>query len=201
MKNNELDEAEFEYEWLSRQAYEFKILTLLAVLADNHLAYRGTLKEMCEFFGVKSGDSRNNRNIRSAIDVLETDGLLKSIQDGRTFTLTLSKRAEQRSKVIRIQKEWVEIAKSYKSENPNNSVSWMALLKVLLYLINNEREIIRTSDIAEELGLSTSTVKNAKRALVKDVKAIVSDKQTIIDVSGAYRCLGSTITVRAWLDD
>lgn len=201
MEKNELDEAEFEYEWLSRQAYEFKILTLLAVLADNHLAYRGTLKEMCEFFGVKSGDCSNNRNIKSAIDVLETDGLLKSIQDGRTFTLTLSKRAEQRSKVIRIQKEWVEIAKSYKSENPNNSVSWMALLKVLLYLINNEREIIRTSDIAEELGLSTSTVKNAKRALVKDVKAIVSDKQTIIDVSGVYRCLGSTITVRAWLDD
>jgi hypothetical protein len=28
-------EAEFEFEWLLRQKYEFKILTLIAVLADN----------------------------------------------------------------------------------------------------------------------------------------------------------------------
>jgi hypothetical protein len=58
------NEAEFEFEWLLRQKYEFKILTLIAVLADNNLAYRGTLKDMCEFFGVKSGDSTNNKNIK-----------------------------------------------------------------------------------------------------------------------------------------
>ena len=71
------EEAEFEFEWLQRQKYEFKILTLIAVLADNNLAYRGTLKDMCEFFGVKSGDSRNNANIKAAIQKLEADGLLK----------------------------------------------------------------------------------------------------------------------------
>ena len=32
------NEAEFEFEWLLRQKYEFKILTLIAVLADNNLA-------------------------------------------------------------------------------------------------------------------------------------------------------------------
>ena len=41
------NEAEFEFEWLLRQKYEFKILTLIAVLADNNLAYRGTLNDMC----------------------------------------------------------------------------------------------------------------------------------------------------------
>ena len=71
------NEAEFEFEWLLRQKYEFKILTLIAVLADNNLAYRGTLKDMCEFFGVKSGDSRNNSQIKAAIAKLESDGLLK----------------------------------------------------------------------------------------------------------------------------
>jgi len=94
------NEAEFEFEWLLRQKYEFKILTLIAVLADNNLAYRGTLKDMCEFFGVKPGDSKNNNNIKAAIDKLEADGLLKQIKDGRTFTLTLSKKGEQRKRVI-----------------------------------------------------------------------------------------------------
>lgn len=155
-------EAEFEFEWLLRQKYEFKILTLIAVLADNNLAYRGTLKDMCEFFGVKSGDSRTNNQIKAAIMKLEADGLLKQIVDGRTFTLTLSKKGEQRKRVIRIQKEWVEIAKNYKSEE--NSVAWINLLKVWLYLIDNKKEILTTKGIAKELGLSEGVVKRTKQA-------------------------------------
>lgn len=118
------NEAEFELEWLLRQKNEFKILTLIAVLADNNLAYRGTLKDMCEFFGVKPGDSRTNNQIKAAITELEADGLLKQIVDGRTFTLTLSKKGEQRKRVIRIQKEWVEIAEVWhgqgKGEGPQD---------------------------------------------------------------------------------
>ena len=141
------NEAEFEFEWLLRQKYEFKILTLIAVLADNNLAYRGTLNDMCDFFGVRSNDSRNRRSIKAAIDQLETDGLLKHIEDGKTLTLTLSKKGEQRKRVIRIQKEWVEIAKNYKSDD--NSISWMNLLKVWLFLLDNKKEIIKISDITK----------------------------------------------------
>lgn len=193
------NEAEFEFEWLLRQKYEFKILTLIAVLADNNLAYRGTLKDMCEFFGVEPGDSRNNGNIKAAIYKLETDGLLKQIKDGRTFTLTLSKKGEQRKRVISIQKEWVEIAKNYKSDD--NSISWMNLLKVWLYLIDNKEEIIKTSEIAEELGLSKDSVKKAKKALERDLHAIISKRKTTVSANDGYRCLGSSITVKAWLDD
>lgn len=193
------NEAEFEFEWLLRQKYEFKILTLIAVLADNNLAYRGTLKDMCEFFGVKPGDSRTNNQIKAAITKLEADGLLKQIVDGRTFTLTLSKKGEQRKRVIRIQKEWVEIAKGYKSED--NSISWMNLLKVWLYLIDNKKEIIKTSEIAEELDLKPDSVKRAKKALEKDIQAIINKRKTTISANGGYRCLGSSITVKAWLDE
>ncbi|MGN0707488.1 MAG: hypothetical protein ACI4JC_05750 [Faecalibacterium sp.] len=193
------NEAEFEFEWLLRQKYEFKILTLIAVLADNNLAYRGTLKDMCEFFGVKSGGSTNNKNIKAAIDKLEADGLLKQIKDGRTFTLTLSKKREQRKRVISIQKEWVEIAKGYKSED--NSISWMNLLKVWLYLIDNKKEVIKTSEITLELGMSTDSVKRAKKALERDIQAIISKRRTTISANGGYRCLGSSITVKAWLDE
>ena len=193
------NEAEFEFEWLLRQKYEFKILTLIAVLADNNLAYRGTLKDMCEFFGVKPGDSRTNNQIKAAITKLEADGLLKQIVDGRTFTLTLSKKGEQRKRVIRIQKEWVEIAKNYKSEE--NSISWMNLLKVWLYLIDNKQEVIKTSAVALELGLSKDSVKRAKKALEQDMNAIISKKKAKISENGWYCCLGSSITLNAWVDD
>ncbi len=68
---------------------------------------------MCNFLGVRNDNSRTNTKIRDAIDALEKDGLLKKIIDGRTYTLTLSKKAEKQRRVIRIQKMWVEIAKNY----------------------------------------------------------------------------------------
>ena len=43
------EELEFEKDWLSVEKLEFKQLTLITVLADNHLAYRGTLSDMCSF--------------------------------------------------------------------------------------------------------------------------------------------------------
>ena len=110
------DEAEFEYDWLNREKYQFKVLALIAVLANNHLAYRGTLADMCDFFGVASGNNKTNKKLKAAIDKLEADGLLKKIVDGWTFTLTLSKAAEKKSRVIRIQKEWVGYATNYHQE-------------------------------------------------------------------------------------
>lgn len=169
------------------------------MLADSNLAYRGTLKDMCDFFGVSSGDSRNNKNIKAAIQKLEEDRLLKQIIDGRTYTLTLSKKGEQRKRVIRIQKEWVEIARKYKADDPNHSVSWMNLLKVWLYLIDNKRPVITTAMIAEDLNISESVVKNAKRALVRDIQAVISERCTHY-TDGEYRCEGSAIIARAWLD-
>lgn len=193
------NEAEFEFEWLLRQKYEFKILTLIAVLADNNLAYRGTLNDMCEFFGVRSNDSRNRRSIKAAIDQLEADGLLKHIEDGKTLTLSLSKKGEQRKRVIRIQKDWVEIAKNYKSDD--NSISWMNLLKVWLFLLDNRKETIKISDITTSLGVSKDIVKRAKKALERDIRAIISKRKYHVDENGGLHCLGLAITPSAWIDE
>ncbi len=200
------DEAEFEYDWLTREKYQFKILALIAVLANNHLAYRGTLADMCDFFGVARGNSRTNKKMLAAIDALETDGLLKKIVDGRTFTLTLSKKAEKKRRVIRIQKEWVMVAANYKNlPNKNESVDWEPLLKVWLFLIDrgNTHALITNQTIGEALGIKEGTVKNARSALQKDIGAIISEKKYDFnpDLNQPYRCLGSEITVTAWITD
>ena len=203
----ENEEAEFEYEWLTRQDYEFKLLALLAVLADSHLAYRGTLSDICDFLGVASRNSRTNKKIKEAIDTLETDGLLKKLIDGRTYTLTLSKKAEKERRVIRIQKEWVMVAKNYANlPNKSESVGWMPLLKVWLYLIDSSKSkncITTNKIISEALGLSEGTVKNARAALTNDIEAIVSKRKFEYNPEQyqPFRCLGSEITVTAWITD
>lgn len=195
----ENEEAEFEYEWLTRQDYEFKLLALLAVLADSHLAYRGTLADMRDFFGLKS--NTNNKAINSAIASLENDGLLKKIIDGRTYTLTLSKKAEKQRRVIRIQKEWVMVAANYKKmPSKSESVDWEKLLRVWLFLLdrgNGFDDPITNVDIGKALGMTEGTVKNARSALTKDIQAIVTKKKYV----GRNHCIGSEITPSAVITD
>ena len=50
---------------------------MIVLLADNHLAYRGTLTDMCEFLDVASRDSRTNAKIKTAIENLEKSGKIK----------------------------------------------------------------------------------------------------------------------------
>ena len=197
------EEIDFEYAWLSREQYQFRILTLVAVLADNNLAYRGTLKEMCAFFGVRTGDTRNNSKLQTAISQLENDGLIKVIKDGRTFTLTLSKKAERTSRIIKIQREWVMIAKNYSQmENKSFNVGWVPLLKVWLFLLDynaNGGTIIKDEIIANALGLSKDTVKHAREALSTDIKAILSRRRARKIDEKHFESLGSEVITLAWL--
>ncbi len=198
---DENKEAEFEFDWLTKEKYQFKLLALLAVLADSHLAYRGTLADMCDFLGVGSSNSRTNKKIRAAIDALEEDGLLKKITDGRTFTLTLSKKAEKQRRVIRIKNDWVMVAKNYKNmPDKSESVDWEILLRVWLFLLdrgNGLDDPITNNDIADVLGMTVGSVKNARSALTKDIQAIVTKKKYV----GHNHCVGSEITVTAWITD
>lgn len=75
---------------------------MIVLLADNHLAYRGTLTDMCKFLDVASRDSRTNAKIKTAIENLEKSGKIKTIKDGNTWTLTLAKKAERDKQIIRI---------------------------------------------------------------------------------------------------
>ena len=176
------------------------------MLADSHLAYRGTLADMCDFFGVGRSNSSTNKKIKAAIDALEKDGLLKKIVDGRTFTLTLSKKAEKQRRVIRIQKEWVMVAKNY-SQMPNKSesVDWEKLLRVWLFLLDrgNTGMTITSQQIADAIGMSKGTVDNARGALTKDIEAIISEKKYKYypDLAQPYRCYGSQITATAWITE
>lgn len=189
------DEAGFEKEWLKLEKYNFKLLTLVAVLAQNHLAYRGTVAEMCDYLGIDN-QTKNRRAITTAIAQLEEKGMVKTILDNnKVYTITLSVKAEKKKDVIVIQKKWIEMVQGLKSRG----VSWDNVLRVWLYLIANEEEIITSKKIAADLGISERKVARIKDVLVNDLKAIKC--QDRYKKSGAnFTKLGQTIDTFAWID-
>ena len=190
------DEAGFEKEWLKLEKYNFKLLTLVAVLAQNHLAYRGTVAEMCDYLGIDN-QTKNRKAITTAIAQLEEKGMVKTILDNnKVYTITLSVKAEKKKDVIVIQKKWIEMVQGLKSRG----VSWDNVLRVWLYLIANEEEIITSKKIAADLGISERKVARIKDVLVNDLKAIKCQDR-YKKISGAnFTKLGQTIDTFAWID-
>lgn len=190
------DEAGFEKEWLKLEKYNFKLLTLVAVLAQNHLAYRGTVAEMCDYLGINN-QTKNRKAITTAIAQLEEKGMVKTILDNnKVYTITLSVKAEKKKDVIVIQKKWIEMVQGLKSRG----VSWDNVLRVWLYLIANEEEIITSKKIAADLGISERKVARIKDVLVNDLKAIKCQDRYKKTSGVNFTKLGQTIDTFAWIN-
>lgn len=160
------NEAYIDADWLTIKNYEFKILVMVACLAENHLAYRGKLKDMCAFLGVKAVQS-NRDKIKEAISALEAKGDIKTLVEGQTWTLTLSVKAERKQKIIKIKNAYVQAIKEYEPvDEKNDSVSWENILRVLVFLCADKAEVRRYDEIGKILGIGKSTVERAVRALV-----------------------------------
>lgn len=158
-------EAEIDTDWLTVKNYEFKILVMIACLAENHLAFRGKLKDMCEFLGV--GNTKPNTDkIKNAIAALEEKGDIKILKEGHTWTLTLSVKAERKDKVKKIKNAYIQAIQEYEPEDKEDSVAWENILKVLVYLCADKREVKRYDEIAKALGIAEKTAKRAVKALV-----------------------------------
>lgn len=159
-------EAEIDTTWLTVKNYEFKILVMIACLAENKLAFRGKLKDMCEFLAV--GNTTSNRDkIKEAITALEAKGDIIVLQEGHTWTLTLTNKCFSKERTKKIRNAYVMAIQSYNPvDKDNDSVSWWNILKVLVYLCADKREIKKYSEIANALGISKETAERAVRALV-----------------------------------
>ena len=155
-------EAYIDTDWLTVKNYEFKILVMVACLAENRLAYRGKLKDMCEFLGVNNTTS-NTTKIKEAIAALEEKGDIKTLIEGHTWTITLSVKAERKDKIKKIKNAWIKAIQNY--DNKENSVAWESILKVLVYLTADKTEVKRYDVIAKQLNVSVDVVKRSVKAL------------------------------------
>ena len=156
-------EAEIDRDWLTVQNYQFKILVMIAALAENKLAFRGKLKDMCEFLGVASS-SYNNTKIKEAIAALEKKGDILVLKEGQTWTLTLSVKAERKPKVVRIKNAWIKLIQSYQAPE-GKEVAWENILKVFVFLCADKEDIKTYEGIAAVLNLKFDVVRRAVWAL------------------------------------
>ena len=157
-------EVEIDKDWLTVSNYQFKILVMIVALANEHLAFRGKIKDMCEFLGV-SNQKANTDKIKEAIQKLEDKGDVLVVKQGYTWTITLSVKAERKPKVIRIRNAWIKAIQQYQAPDKEKYVSWENILKVFVYLCADKKDIKKYEEIANDLNLTFGTVRRAVWAL------------------------------------
>lgn len=196
---------EYDPACITTEKLAFKILIMVSILADNNLAYRGTLNDISKELGYSGkADTRRNARIKTAILNLEAAGLIKSIKDDNIYTITLSKSAQR--KVIRIARSTVRIIRETLM-GEKNGFDWSYTLKVLLDIYNRFDINDRTQtelyygQIANDLNITTKQVGNAIKQLERFNAVITEKSYSVREINGKtiIRREATNITPTAWI--
>ena len=179
------DNINISKQWIDDlKDYQIKVLLLTSVLADNNLAFRGTLKTMCEWLGIKSC-SNNNERIKQSLQNLSNNGYIFYKVEGRTHHVSISNKGMKSKQIYKVRKKWIEVFKKYCKENKNKnfSIDWIKVLRVFIYLYYQKGdEILTEQKIAQITSVSKQTVSNALKAILAcNLKGIHIQKEVIKD--------------------
>lgn len=200
-------------EWVTIEDYEFKILILTSMLAENNLAYRGTLTNMCEWLKIANAP-KNTKRIKEAIAELEKKGYIFYHKEGQTHHISITNKGLKDKRIVKIKKSWVKTIQEYnKASNGNINRSWDIMTKCLvtiLDILQEHREdfewyegiIITMAELGKEINRSEVTTGKIAKALTecnfedglkitKDTIYRVKDKQGKKEI----RSIGSNIKV------
>lgn len=175
-----VDVVYFDKKCFGLNKSEMKLLSIITVLADNNLAYRGTIVEIARLMGYKAKkiDAKTRDIIRQAISSLEAQNLIKTILDIDTYTLTLSRTAEN-ERYIKVNKRWIkDVIELLNKEK--FGIDWGNIIQVLLYITDNtdtfnEEQLISYDEIhiflKEEYNNNLS-----KEKIGRAIKVITNNK-------------------------
>ena len=177
----------FFAEWLPLPKAEFNVL---AMVAEHGGAYSGNYSDMCRYLNV-TPQSRNREQLRSAIESLTSKGFLSCDTRGRTHHLTVIPKATE----VQFPRPWVQsvVRHDYSSE----TVAFAQVLKVFLWIVQNDMDVVTNAMIAEDLKISESTICAAKNVLQYEYENITRKK--ISEKWGdSFRSLGQELEASAW---
>ena len=83
----------------------------------------------------------------------------------------------------------------------SEAVAAAPVLKVFLWIAQNSQDIVTNDMIAEDLGVSVSTVVSAKNVLEREYENITKRKISEKVGEGSFRSLGQELAASAWWDD
>lgn len=178
------DNINVSKQWLDDLVdYQIKILLLTSVLADNNLAFRGTLKTMCEWLGIKSSGN-NNKKIKQCLQNLSNNGYIFYKVEGRTHHVSISNKGLKNKQIYKVRKKWIEVFKKYCKEDKDKdfSIDWIKVLRVFIYIYYSKDEIVTVQKIAQITNTSDQTVNNALKAILAcNLKGLRIEKEIIKD--------------------
>ena len=175
-------------EWLKLKPCDFRIVNMLA-LSENG-KFTGNLTDLCNKFSLSSQDN-NRKRIKKSIQLLEENNFITVNKLGRTYTLNVI----QKETKIEVEKCWIE---TILTTDFSESVSKEAVIKCLLWLMNNTEAIIKDNSIAADLDCCIDTITKAKNVLQRDFNLI--NKISITEKSkNRFVRKGQQIDVNAWI--
>ena len=178
------DNINISRQWLDElKDYQIKILLLTSVLADNNLAFRGTLKTMCEWLGIDSC-TNNNKRIKQSLQNLSNNGYIFYKVEGRTHHVSISNKGLKNKQIYKVRKKWIEVFKKYCKEDKDKdfSIDWIKVLRVFIYIYYSHDEIVTAQKIAQITNTSDQTVNKALKAILAcNLKGLHIEKETIKD--------------------
>ena len=186
-----MEKVTFFREWLPLPKAEFNVLTMLA---EQGGSFSGNYADMMRYLSV-TPQSRNRKTLQAAIESLTSKGFITWDSRGRTQNLKVIPKATE----INIPKRWVEsvIRHDYSSE----AVAAAPVLKVFLWIAQNSQDIVTNDMIADDLGVSVSTVVSAKNVLEREYENITKRKISEKVGEGSFRSLGQELAASAWWDE
>lgn len=181
----------FYREWLPLPKSEFNIL---AMIAEQGGTFAGNWSDMCRYLNV-TPQSRNRKPIQAAVESLTSKGFITWDSSGRTQTLKVIPKATE----IELPRLWVQsvIQHDYSSED----VAFAPVLKLFLWIAQNELDIVTNDMIAADLGVSVSTVVSAKNVLEREYENITKRKVSEKLGDNIFRTLGQELAAGAWWND
>ena len=183
-----MDEVIFYREWLPLPKAEFNVL---AMIAEQGGSFSGNYTDICRYLGVTC-QSRNRNALRAAIEELTQNQFITQKSRGRTLTLTVIPKATE----VRLPRLWVRLVihRDYSSE----AVAFANVLKVFIWIADNDLRVVTNRMIARELNVSVSTVVSAKNVLEHEYENITKRKVSEKVGENFFRTLGQELAAGAW---
>ena len=185
----------FFREWLHLPKSDFRILAMLADEGN----FEGSLSDLCRCFSLDT-QTRNRNKLKASIQHLSASGFIVHKENGQRHQLSLIPQEQG----IAFPRSWYKILKQH--DYTSESVSWEAVMKVALWIQDNQFPVVTNKMIASDLGISVGTIDSAKNVLEREYQAItrkqVSEKigensqgQTL------YRTIGQELKSCAWWEN
>ncbi len=187
-----VEEITFYSEWLPLPKEQFR---LLAMIAANGGEFVGNYTDICNYLSV-TPQSRNKTRIKLSIEALINGEYITCRNNGRTQHLKVIPKAKENILPLKLAQSIINHDYSKEAQ-----VAWEQVLKLYIWILQNNLDIVTNKVIAAALSTSESTVCSAKNVLVNEYETIT--KKRISDKLGEnwFRTLGQELRACAWWKD